>query len=146
MTTAYLKPDLRRDEGVRLKAYKDSLGNWTTGVGHLIHAGSPLLTATLTPALADAILDHDLAVLFVQLDHQLPWWRTLSDLRQDVVANLGFNLGVGKLKTFPDTLGALQHGGFETAARMLLDSLWARQVGARAQRLSRQLATGEHQP
>ena len=31
-----LRRDLVRDEGKRLRPYRDSLGNWTVGVGHLL--------------------------------------------------------------------------------------------------------------
>jgi lysozyme len=53
---------LKRREGVRLKAYRDSVGVWTIGVGHTTAAGLPAVTPDLviTPAECDLILARDL--------------------------------------------------------------------------------------
>ncbi|KQT79558.1 hypothetical protein ASG51_21740 [Methylobacterium sp. Leaf465] len=48
-------------EGRRLKAYKDSVGVWTIGIGHTSAAGAPLVTAglTITSGQCDAIFERD---------------------------------------------------------------------------------------
>lgn len=152
MTTAYLRSDLRRDEGTRRRPYKDSLGIWTDGVGHNIQADPAmlarlayLLQRDLTDAEIDALLDHDIAAVCHNLDNQLPWWRGLDDLRQDVLANMAFNLGIAKLLGFKNTLAAIQRHDWATAASHMLQSLWASQVGARSTRLANQMLTGVHQ-
>src|SRR5204862_725991 len=50
-------------EGVRLKAYRDSVGIWTIGVGHTSAAGPPAVVPGLglTAAQASDILRQDLA-------------------------------------------------------------------------------------
>ncbi len=50
-------------EGRRLKAYKDSVGVWTIGIGHTSAAGPPEVTPglTITDAECDAIFARDLA-------------------------------------------------------------------------------------
>ncbi len=55
---------LMQREGVRLKAYSDSKGIWTIGVGHAATAGSspiPHAGMTITPAECDEILARDLS-------------------------------------------------------------------------------------
>jgi lysozyme len=142
MTTADLIPDLMRDEGCRLTAYQDTLGIWTVGVGHAHVAPGTVWTQ----AQADAQLAADVASTEASLDIHLPWWRTLDDMRQDVIAEMGFNLGVSALCQFHNTLGAIQRGDWQAAHDGMLASLWARQVGARAVRLADQMLTGIHQP
>ena len=56
-----------------------------------------------------------------------------------------FNLGIGRLLNFRNFLSALQSGDHKAAAAEMLDSLWAKQVGARAQRLALQIETGTWQ-
>jgi lysozyme len=51
-------------------------------------------------------------------------------------------MGLARLRTFRRALAAMERRDWETAAAEMLDSLWARQVGARADRLARQMLTG----
>lgn len=53
---------LTQREGVRLKAYRDSVGVWTIGIGHTSAAGLPEVTSglTITKAECDAIFARDL--------------------------------------------------------------------------------------
>jgi lysozyme len=146
MTTAYLISDLKRDEGLRSEAYPDPLSGgdpWTIGYGHTgpeVHAGLIWNQDQCEDALAEDIVTHEEG-----LDTEIPWWRGLDDLRQDVLSNMAFNLGVGGLLNFQNMLAATQAGDYTTAAAEMLDSQWANQVGQRAVRLSDQMATGEHQ-
>jgi len=130
--------ELRRDEGVEYSPYVDTTGHQTVGVGHNLDV-SPLpagWTYPLSDEQVNALLTSDLGVTFGLLDHALPWWRGLDEVRQRVVANMAFNLGIGTLLTFHNTLGAMQRGAYAVAAAGMLNSAWATQVGARAQRLA----------
>ncbi len=141
MTTHLLIEDLKRDEGCRLTAYKDTVGVWTVGVGHAhVEPGT-----VWTQAQANAQLAADIAHIEASLDVHLPWWRTLDDVRQDVIANMAFNLGVASLMTFGNTLGHVKRGEWELAAEGMLASKWAAQVHGRAMRLAEQMRTGVHQ-
>jgi lysozyme len=53
-----------------------------------------------------------------------------------------FNLGIARLRGFKKMLAAMQAGDVETAAKEMLDSTWAKQVGARAHRLAAQWRAG----
>ena len=149
MTTPYLAQDLRRDEGLRLAAYPDPLSGaepWTIGYGHTgpeVHAG-----LVWTPVQAQIALIADIARACEQLDAHIPWWRDLEDPRQDVLANMVFNMGwldpagTRGLGAFHRALAAIQARRWAEAHDALLQSAWARQVGARAQRLATQMLTG----
>ncbi|MGX5880069.1 glycoside hydrolase family protein [Burkholderia gladioli] len=128
--------ELSRDEGRRLKPYVDTVGKTTIGVGR------NLTDVGISDDECDAMLANDLARTISWLDRNLPWWSQLDPVRQRVVANMAFNMG-GGLLTFVNTLGAMQRGAYDAAADGMLDSKWARQVGARAQRLAQMMRTGE---
>ena len=140
MTTPFLIDDLEGDEGLRLHAYQDSVGVWTIGWGHTGPEVKPGLTWTVEEA--HAALLADIAHAEQQLDDRLPWWRKLSDVRQDVIVEMAFNLGVGGLLTFDHMLAAVQAGEWRRAASLMLLSKWARQVGHRATRLADMMERG----
>ena len=144
MNLVLLEAELRRDEGVRYTRYLDSRGIPTTGVGHNLLAAPlpPSWTYPLTDAQVDQLLEQDLATTFAHLDAQLPWWRKLDEVRQRVVANMAFNLGVNRLLGFKNTLSARQRGSYSVAAAGMKASAWYSQVGARAQRLCQAMETG----
>ena len=138
MTTPLLIDDLKRDEGCRLTAYKDTLGVWTVGYGHAHVAPGTVWTQ----AQADDTLAADIAIAVHDLDFHLPWWRKLDDVRQDVLAELAFNIGVEGLLGFHNTLAFVEAGNYAAASGGLLASRWARQVGARATRLAAMMKSG----
>lgn len=144
MNLQLLEAELRRDEGVRYEPYADTAGNQTIGVGHNMKV-SPLSdgwTLPLTDAQVDQLLARDITTTLAKLDRFLPWWRGLSEVRQRVLANMCFNLGIGGLLTFRNTLTDVKTGFYTAAATGMRSSLWARQVGERAQRLAQAMQTG----
>ncbi len=146
MTTEYLIPDLKSDEGCRLEAYPDPLSGadpWTIGYGC---TGPDIKQGTVwTQAQAEDALRVEVAKVEGQLDEDFPWWRQMDGLRQDVLANMTFNMGIGGVSGFHHTLGCMEAGDYEGAAEGMLDSLWAKQVPNRANRLAEQMRTGEHE-
>lgn len=131
-----LRHDLLRDEGLRLKPYRDSVGKLTIGVGRNLD------DLGITEREAMDLLANDIARTEVELDRALPWWRDLTDGRQRALLNMAFNLGVPRLVGFRRMLAALAGGEYETAAVEALDSQWARQVGDRARRIADLLRRG----
>ena len=144
-TDKLLNSELRRDEGVKYKPYKDTVGIWTVGVGHNLKA-KPIdkkgWTYPLTDAQVDELLSEDLSEVFAGLDKKLPWWRKLSYVRQRVLANLAFNLGIDGLLKFKNTLAYVQSGDYKNAAQGMLASKWATQVKGRATRLAEMMVKG----
>lgn len=133
MNRSALIQDLVRDEGIKLHAYEDSVGFLTIGIGRLIDKRRG---GGITQEEAFYLAGHDIDRIEADLDRNLPWWRNLSEPRQRVLANMCFNLGIGRLLDFKITLGHVQAGRYVDAAREMLKSAWATQVGERAERLS----------
>lgn len=134
-----LKDELIRDEGSVNHAYQDSLGYWTIGVGHLIDRRRG---GGLSDVLIGMILHEDIDEKIEELNENLPWWVFLGEDCQRAIVNMAFNLGVKGLLGFTKFLAALQEGDNELAAKEMLDSTWAKQVGARADRLAALVRSG----
>lgn len=133
-----VKAQLRIDEGSRSYAYQDTLGYWTIGVGHLIDRRG----GGVKPKFIDMLLDDDIDEKTMQLDRAIPWWARLDDVRQGVLLNMCFNLGIDTLITFHLFLAALERHEYAAAADEMAKSKWHQQVGARALRLETAMRTG----
>lgn len=130
--------DLKRDEGLRLNAYKDTVGVWTVGYGHAHVAPGTVWTQEQ----AEAALISDVKKHNAELEKALPWIVRLDPVRRRVLQNMAFNLGVKGFLGFKNTLAMVQSGDYAGAARGMLNSLWAKQVKGRAVRLAEQMRTG----
>lgn len=136
MTTEALRQQLIRDEGLRLKPYRDTVGKLTIGVGRNLE------DVGISAEEAEVLLANDLARVSTSVTTALPWVWELDEPRQGVLYNMAFNLGTRGLLEFRRMLRSLEAHEYHAAAAELLDSTYAGQVGARAQRLARQLETG----
>lgn len=131
-----LRRQLERHEGVLQTPYIDSLGNLTVGIGHL-------QSKRISLPVLEALYADDVTEVERGLDLNLPWWRTLSDVRQRVLIDMAFNLGVQRLLGFVLTLKAIKSGEYTRAAKQMLASKWATQVGKRATRLATMMRTND---
>lgn len=141
---ALLITELRIDEGVRYEPYNDTRGILTVGVGHNLQV-SPLpdvWSYPLTDVEVNQLLTEDLQGVFTSLNNNLQWWVDLTNVRQRVLCNMCFQLGVGGLLGFRNTLIAMRQGNYSSAANGMLNSQWADQTPARAHRLATMMATG----
>lgn len=89
------------------------------------------------------LLSNDISACMGELAKNLPIYTRLNEARQTTLVNMCFNLGMPRLLTFKRFIAALNAGDYESAAREMLDSKWARQVGARANRLADMMRSGE---
>ena len=134
-----LEEELKVDEGCVYEVYEDHLGYATFGIGHLVKKsdeehGQPLGTPVSEERVTQCF-NEDIDTVCEELDKNLPWWRTLPEPRQRVLANMCFNLGYPRLRGFKNFLAALELEDWETAAEEMMDSRWSEQVGERAERL-----------
>lgn len=140
MDKKQLTKELRRDEGVVPFAYQDHLGYWTIGVGRLIDKRKG---GGLSDAEIDFLLSNDIDRFEKQVIDALPWYSRLDDVRQRVLVNMAFNLGIAGLLGFKNTLAMIERGDYAGAAKGMLNSKWATQVGERARRLATMMETGK---
>ena len=136
MNIETLKQELTIDEGKRSKPYVDTVGKTTIGVGR------NLTDVGLSDEEIDMLLTNDINKAFSQLVVALPFVSTLSETRQRALTNMAFNLGINGLLGFKNTIVLLQTGKFDDAAKALLNSKWATQVGNRANRIALMIKEG----
>jgi lysozyme len=134
-----LVKQLIKHEGVRFSAYQDTEGYWTIGIGRLIdeRKGGKISLDTVYQ-----MLDEDINEKIAQLDDHIPWWKELDGVRQIVLANMCFNLGIQGLLGFENTLECIRRGNYEEASAKMLQSKWSKQVGKRAIELSQMMRDG----
>ena len=128
---------LRLHEGERLKPYRCTAGKLTIGIGRNLEDRG------ISPAESAFLLGNDIDDHWRELVRALPWVESLDEVRQRVLLDMAFNLGVVGLLNFKNTLGTIQAGDYQKGAAMMLDSRWAKQVGQRADRLAVMMATGK---
>jgi lysozyme len=130
------------DEGEVLHAYQDHLGYLTIGVGRLIDKRKG---GGITKEEAAYLLQNDINTRIDALQTKIPWIKELDQARQGVLVNMSFQLGVDGLLKFTRTLAYIAAGDYAAAADNMLKSKWATQTPARAERMAKQMRTGEWQ-
>ncbi len=130
---------LKRHEGFSSKPYRCTAGRLTIGYGRNLDANG------ITEEEADRMLSSDLADVIQALCVRLPIYNdpTVSHVRLSVLDNMAFNLGVSGLLQFKKMIAAFEKRDYDTAAKEMLNSKWAKQVKGRAVELSEQMRTGK---
>lgn len=135
---------LKIDEGVVYEIYEDHLGYATFGVGHLVLESDPEHGEPVgTPVSEERVRECFEKDLQTAIDECVVLykeaWETFPGEVQEVLVNMLFNLGRPRLTKFKNFNAKLIEGDYAGAAPEGLDSLWARQVGNRAERLMERL-------
>ena len=131
-----IKAMIIEHEGIRYEPYKDSLGLWTIGVGHLIGDGKSLpddMNRTFSEKEVMDMFEEDYAH-HKKIASRTPGYDEANYAGKAAMIDLGFNMGQWWPK-WPNTSKALKEGDFTSAARGLEDSKWYRQVGRRAPKI-----------
>ena len=131
-----LMDQLSKDEGFKTQPYKDPAGKLTIGVGRNLEDNG------LSEREVRILLMNDIDRVITELDTNYPFFVTLNDVRQEVLVNMCFNLGLPKFMGFKKMLEAVKIKDFKTAAEEMKNSKWFEQVGERAVRMCKQMESG----
>lgn len=137
-----LKRQLIRFEGVVPHAYPDHMGWLSIGVGRLIDVRKG---GGLSPDEIDYLLENDIRRTRTGVFEALPWATGLNEPRQAVLIGMAFQLGVGGMLKFKNTLAYVRDARYAEAAQGMKKSLWAKQTPERVRILAEQMASGEWQ-
>ena len=133
-------------EGFRSRAYKDSLGVWTIGYGATMWYGSKVTstTAPVSRLRASRKLRGDIfqAVMDCQklYGHRFD---ELSDVEQEILIHMCFQLGLTKLRRFERMNIAIMIDSLKGWEEEMQDSLWWKQTPRAATALYNALVEGE---
>jgi lysozyme len=132
-----LEDQLIDHEGLELKPYRCTAEKLTIGVGRNIEDRG------ITEDEARYLLKNDIKIVEDELLERKPEVAGLDSVRQRVLVDMGFNIGLPTLMKFQNMWAAIDEEDWDEASTQMLDSRWAKQVGRRAERLSQAMRTGE---
>lgn len=137
-----LKNDTERfiahEEGFRSKPYRCTAGKLTIGIGWNLDVG-------ITEQAALLVFRCQLGEIENALLERFPWFKRLTEARKAALISMAFQMGLAGLYGFKNTLKYIEAGNYEQAARNMLQSKWARQTPARAERTAYMVRYGEFQ-
>lgn len=125
-----LKAQLRQDEGFRSKPYKDTVGKLTIGFGRNLDDNG------ITTSEAEILLENDALEAMRDAKSLFCNFDNLPVSVKVALSNMAFNLGRSRLASFKKFRAAIERADFDTAASEAMDSLWARQVKKRAEKIA----------
>ena len=131
-----MKSILIRHEDLKLKPYLCPAGKLTIGVGRNLEAKG------VSYEEADFMLLNDIGDALREVEEIFPNVDGFSENRQMALVDMAFNLGKGGLAGFEKMVEAIRLGDWEKASEEALDSLWAKQVGTRAEEDAWMIKTG----
>ena len=145
-------------EGMVLTVYQDSLGIDTIGIGRNLedrgiskeefdHMDIPNMNVIYEHGINEAdaryLAKNDVQIVEEELLAAHPCVAELDAVRQLVLVDMAFNMGVPRLRKFKKMWAAVYEKDFMTAAKEMLDSRWANQVKSRSVKLANMMHTGE---
>lgn len=149
-----LREQLSRHEGRRRFVYDDATGK-PVAIGSQIRGklsigvGRNLEDRGLDDAEIDFLLDNDISDA-IRDAQTLRWFESLDPVRQAVIVELVFNMGLPRLLGFKQMLAAMAEHRWPVAAYEIGNSRWQRQVDpilgdgkGRADTLIHMIRTGE---
>lgn len=140
-----LKNLIRYQEASKFFPYDDAtglpvhapIGKITIGVGrNLEEKGIDAIEI-------DQMLTNDINYFVASLEHVYPWFAGLDDVRQGVLVDMCFNLGVKGLAEFTSFLFHMEHEQYEDAATAILDSKAEQELPRRYKDCATMVKTGE---
>jgi|TARA_R110000787_G_scaffold35837_1_gene91782 lysozyme len=144
-------------EGIVLSVYQDHLGINTVGIGRNLDdrgiTDGELLFMNktmddiydngLTEEEAYYLCMNDIAIVEKELLASKPIVNRLNAVRQMILIDMAFNMGVPRLMQFKNMWLAIEKVNYLLACEEMIDSRWAGQVGSRAMKLSVAMKNGE---
>jgi len=117
--------------------YPDSKGILTIGYGRNLQANG------VRESEATELLDNDVDEAIHACFATFPWFRDIDTVRQSVITELVFNMGMKTWLTFVNTIAACERRDWPAAGRGLRNSKWYRDVGTgRGDKMIDQLTSG----
>ena len=134
-----LREELKRDEGCVHAVYLDHLNLKTVGIGHLLtewdeEYDKPVGTE-VSEERVNELFAKDIEVTIDECKVLYEHFDDLPEEAQRIIANMMFNLGRPRLSKFKKMREAVMDANWIEAAIQMEDSLWAKQVPNRAERL-----------
>jgi lysozyme len=97
----------------------------------------------ITETDARYLATNDVQIVEDELLRAHPCVDRLDSVRQLVLVDMGFNMGIPRLCKFKKMWNAIHEEKYDIAAKEMLDSRWANQVKSRSVKLANAMHNGE---
>jgi lysozyme len=128
---------LKRHEGRRLKPYLCTADKLTIGYGRNLDDNG------ISEDEALYLLQNDIDACYSELN-VFNWFQELDQVRQQALVDMRFNLGLPRFLSFKKMIARLIAKEYSQAAEEIINSLYAKQVGDRANEIAYMIERGEY--
>ena len=130
-----LKLRIKKNEGFSLKPYKDQLGNYTIGYGHLIKKNEKKFFKTkFNKKFFDNLFEKDFLKALKDYKHKFRQHHT-SKATEELIIEMIFQLGIKNVKKFKKMKKRISDKQKYLVCLEMMDSLWYKQTPKRVENL-----------
>lgn len=146
---AFIIPITAEFEGFSAKVYKCPAGFDTIGYGRNIEANplsadekAKLVNGEVSKEVAKEWLEAELSRCYDSCNNAFAWFKDLDTKRAGAIVDMAYNMGLGTLKTFKNSLAFMGAKDYTKAAENFRKSKWYAQVKRRGVRITEIIEKG----
>jgi len=121
---------IKNDEGFKGYPYSDTKGNLTIGYGTKL---------PLEPTEAELLLKYRLNKVIEKINNRMPYIQLLQEQIQEVIYEMGYQLGINGLFEFKKMLDCLYEGNYDCMIKEMRNSKWYKQTPNRVEKLIKKI-------
>ena len=130
-----LKLRIKKNEGFSSRPYKDQLGNYTIGYGHLIRKKEIVLyKKKIKISFFQNLFENDFKIALDDYNKHFRKYSFSQNIKELIVEMI-FQMGIQNVLSFKKTLRHFRKNNKFLAALEMMDSIWYKQTPLRAENL-----------
>ena len=130
-----LKSRIKKNEGFSIFPYKDQLGNYTIGYGHLIRRKEiTLFKKKLTKSFFQNLFENDFKTALEDYKKNFNKF-SFSQNVKELIIEMIFQMGIQNVLTFKKTIRYIKNNNKFLASLEMIDSAWYKQTPLRVENL-----------
>ena len=130
-----LKLRIKKNEGFSTLPYKDQLGNYTIGYGHLIRKKEiTLFKKKLTKSFFQNLFENDFKIALEDYKKHFNKFSFSQNIKELIIEMI-FQMGIQNVLTFKKTLRHIKKNNKFLASLEMMDSTWYKQTPLRVENL-----------
>ena len=130
-----LKLRIKKNEGFSSRSYKDQLGNYTIGYGHLIRKKEiTLYKKKIKISFFQNLFENDFKTALDDYNKHFRKYSFSQNIKELIVEMI-FQMGIQNVLSFKKTLRHIRKNNKFLAALEMMDSIWYKQTPLRVENL-----------
>ena len=130
-----LKLRIKKNEGFSTRPYKDQLGNYTIGYGHLIRKKETILfKKKIKISFLQNLFESDFKTALNDYNKNFKKYSFTQNIKELIVEMI-FQMGIENVLSFKKTLRHIRKNNKYLAALEMMDSIWYKQTPLRTENL-----------